>query len=216
MLLYANRTGDVRFQEWALKEYNETTNGGVNSSQPALWDLESNLYWRDHTYISQRNTDGSKIFWGRGNGWAIGAMALAHRATADPSLQEEFSGRLKAMAQALLPLQQSDGFWRANLLFPTDPKCPNPETTSTSFFTFGMAYGINSGILDSATYLPVVTKAWAALSSTALKPSGLVGWCQPAGAGPNPATSNSTSDFCVGAFLLAGSETYRVASKFLT
>jgi hypothetical protein len=34
-----------------------------------------------------------------------------------------------------------------------------------------------------------------------------LGWCQPGGASPNgEASFNSTSDFCVGAFLLGGSE----------
>ena len=215
MLLMANRTGDARFEAMALQQYHCTSSGGPNAtSQPGLWDPASNLYWRDHTYIAQRNSDGSKVFWGRGNGWASAALALAHRALPPSAAAErsELATRLSAMAQALRPLQQADGMWRANLLFPTMPGVSNPETTSSSFFTFALTYGINAGILDAATYLPVVTRAWAALSTLALHPSGLVGWCQPVGGGPAPATNVSTSDFCVGAFLMAGSQVYLAAS----
>jgi unsaturated rhamnogalacturonyl hydrolase len=141
-------------------------------------------------------------------------LALAHRALPDSEVaaKADFAGRLRAMAGALAKVQGKDGMWRANLLFPSDPKCPNQESTSTGFFTFGLAYGVNAGILDKATYAPIVAAAWAGLAGISLQPSGLVGWCQPVGAGPAPATQNSTSEFCVGAFLLAGSEVYRAAS----
>jgi hypothetical protein len=33
-------------------------------------------------------------------------------------------------------------------------------------------------------------------------------YCQPIGAGPQPATAGDTSDFCVGLFLLAAREVY--------
>ena len=37
---------------------------------------------------------------------------------------------------------------------------------------------------------------------------GLHRYCQPIGAGPQPATAGDTSDFCVGLFLLAAREVY--------
>ena len=134
MILYGNRTGDARFTEAGLQQYRYTTLGGPNAtSQPGLWDPASNLYWRDHTYIAQRNSDGTKVFWGRGNGWAAGALALAHRAlpASDTANRGELAARLLAMLTALKPLQQADGMWRANLLFPTMPGVSNPESTSS-------------------------------------------------------------------------------------
>jgi unsaturated rhamnogalacturonyl hydrolase len=91
------------------------------------------------------------------------------------------------------------------------PACS--ETTSSSCFTYGLAYGINAGILPAADFTPVVAAAWAGLTSIALQPNGLVGWCQPPGGGPGPAEQNSTSDFCVGQFLLAGSEVLTLAQQ---
>lgn len=201
MIKYANRTGDVRFLDTAFQEYKETTYGGSNiTSQPGLWDPASNLYWRDHTFIKSRNTDGSKVFWARGNGWAAGAMALSLEAlegqtTTSSPAKAEFTLRLQHLAQGLAGAQGSDGLWRANLLDQSNP--PNPESTGSNFFTFAMAYGVRTGILDRATYLPVVEKAWVGLSTISLQPNGLVGWCQPVGGSPEPATQLDTSDFCV-------------------
>jgi rhamnogalacturonyl hydrolase YesR len=133
MLLYANRTSDVRFHDSALAQYSALTHGGSNTTaNPGLWDPASNLYWRDSTYINKRNSDGTKVFWGRGNGWAFAALALAHRALPPTDVaRAEIGARLVAMAGALRPLQQADGMWRANLLFPTMPGATNPESTSS-------------------------------------------------------------------------------------
>jgi len=69
----------------------------------------------------------------------------------------------------------------------------------------GIAWGINNGVLDRATFLPVVQKAWTGLVSV-IDTNGMVGWCQPVGAGPAAATATSTTPFGVGAWLLAASE----------
>eukprot|EP01043_Picozoa_sp_COSAG02_P125476 COSAG02_NODE_62637_length_265_cov_0.867470_1_plen_68_part_10 len=51
-----------------------------------------------------------------------------------------------------------------------------------------------------------MSKAWDWLTAVALHEDGRVGNCQPGGGQPeNNFGSNSTSDFCVGQFLLASS-----------
>lgn len=90
---------------------------------------------------------------------------------------------------------------------------PPPETTGSSSFAYGIAYGINVGLLDRSTYLPVVEAAWNCLSGTALQKSGLFGYCQPVGGSPEHNVSpNSTSDFCVGLFTLAVTEVAKLAA----
>ena len=75
-----------------------------------------------------------------------------------------------------------------------------------------MAYGINAGLLDRPTYLPVVEKAFGFMYTTALQPSGLYGFCQPVGGSPeHNINAASTSDFCVGQFLLACSQVAKLA-----
>ena len=105
---------------------------------------------------------------------------------------------------------------RSRLLRPPfatlSPRRRNPETTGSSCYTFMMATAVKRGWLDAATFTPVIASAWSGLSTLALQPSGLVGFCQPADGQPHPALQNSTSDFCVGQFLLAGSAVYELVA----
>ena len=68
-------------------------------------------------------------------------------------------------------MQRSDGFWNVNLA--DSAHLPGPETSGTAFFTYGLAYGIRSG-LDRTTYLPVVARAWNGMVATAVRSDGLL------------------------------------------
>src|SRR5208337_566528 len=57
-----------------------------------------------------------------------------------------------------LAVQRPDGFWNVNLAYAND--YPGPESSGTACFTYGMAWGINRGYLDTNTYLPAVIKGW--------------------------------------------------------
>lgn len=59
---------------------------------------------------------------------------------------------------------------------------------------------------------PLPPRAWNGLASTAVQSNGLLGYCQPAAGSPGNATATDTSDFCVGQFLLAGSEVYKMVA----
>jgi len=160
--------------------------------------------------VNVTDKNGDKVFWARGSGWVAAAIAqaLQHVPSTHP-YAVELAGRLRLMAAALAPLQGSDGFWRASL---TDAGLfPNPETTGTACFTYAIAWGINNGVLDAATYTPIAAAAWAGMSAVALQANGLVGYCQPPNGQPNGALPTDTSDFCVGQFLLAGSEVFKLA-----
>ena len=56
------------------------------------------------------------------------------------------------MAKKLLDIQTPNGHWAMSLL--GQDFYPTPETSGSSFFIFGLAYGINKGILDYKTYEP--------------------------------------------------------------
>ena len=81
-----------------------------------------------------------------------------------------------------------------------------------------MAWGIRKGFLDSATYKPIVAKAWNGMVATALRADSVLGYYQGSGNQPSsgqPVTLTSVpdfDDFGVGCFLLAGSEVYRLSS----
>jgi unsaturated rhamnogalacturonyl hydrolase len=112
------------------------------------------------------------------------------------------------MAAALVRVQGADGLWRSSLLDADED--PNPESTGTGMYTFGLAFGVRTGLLPRAAYLPAVQLGWQGLATISQQPSGMVGWCQPVGAAPGGTNATTTSDFCVGQFLLAGAEVIKL------
>ena len=87
---------------------------------------------------------------------------------------------------------------------------PGGEVSGTGFDCYAIAWGINNGILDKATYLPVVEKAWTGLNKC-VGEDGHVGWVQPIGADPRKDfTAESWEVYGSGAYLLAGSEVIKL------
>lgn len=198
--LYA-ATDDARYREFALTNWWRTSD--------YLYDREERLYFRDSKFFNQREANGRKIFWSRGNGWVMGGLvrSLQYLPTNDPErarLQTQF----KEMAAAVLQCQQPDGLWRASLLDPAS--FPMRETSGSGFFTYALAWGVNQGLLDRATYEPAIRRAWPALVEC-VTPQGRLTHVQPIGADPRQFNENATEIYGVGAFLLAGSEVYRLA-----
>jgi rhamnogalacturonyl hydrolase YesR len=167
-----------------------------------LWDANKHLWWRDGGYT------GKNIYWSRGNGWALAALArvLDVLPSTDPH-RAEYVQTMQQMAASLKTAQQSSGFWPVNLGDAT--QYPGPETSGTAFFTYGLSWGINHGVLDAATYAPVVTKAWKAMATTSVQANGSLGYVQGVGSEPGssqPVTAGSTAAYGVGGFLLAGNQ----------
>ena len=74
---------------------------------------------------------------------------------------------------------------------------------------YALAYGINNGLIDKTIYLPVVLNGWEALQK-AVSDDGKLGWVQPVAQDPMQTTKEMTDVYGVGAFLLAGSEVYKL------
>jgi rhamnogalacturonyl hydrolase YesR len=119
------------------------------------------------------------------------------------------------MSEALVPIQREDGFWNVSLHDPNN--FGGKETTGTSLFVYGMAWGVNNGILPAEKYKPVLVKAWNAMTKDAVHPNGFLGFVQ--GTGKEPKDGQPLSydkepnfeDYGLGCFLLAGSEVYKMA-----
>jgi unsaturated rhamnogalacturonyl hydrolase len=163
-----------------------------------LFDPATSLFWRDKNFLGQN------VYWSRGNGWVFAGLArLLQALPANAARRADYETLFRQLATKLQTLQASDGYWRSSL---TQPDLfPNPETSGTAFFCFGMAWGINNGLLDRATYLPTVTKAWNALVA-AVSADGRLGWVQVVAAKPGPTNMTDTNDYASGALLLAGGE----------
>lgn len=181
-----------------------------------LYDKEEHLYARDIRYKWNepgikviKEANGKKIFWSRGNGWVLGGLVrVLKELPADYPARDFYVQNYKEMVDRIVSLQQADGLWRASLLDPDS--YPGGEASGSGFYTYSIAWGINNGILDSETYMPVVEKAWIGLNGL-IQPDGHVGWCQPIGADPKKNFSaESWEVYGTGAFLLAGSEVIKL------
>ena len=178
-----------------------------------MYDEEAGLYYRDAKYVypKHKSVNGKKDFWARGDGWVLAALAKVLKDLPEnDAYRQEYMDRFLTMAKAVAACQQPEGYWTRSML--DAEHAPGPETSGTAFFTYGLLWGINNGYLDKATYAPVVMKAWNYLANVALQPDGSVGYVQPIGEKAIPGQVvdvNSTSNFGVGAFLLASCEMVR-------
>ncbi len=173
-----------------------------------LYDKEERMYYRDSTIFKLREANGKKVFWSRGNGWVLAGLArvIPLMPKNHPS-RERFVEQYRQMAARVAELQQSDGLWRASMLDPDS--YPMKETSGSGFFCFALTWGINYGILDRAKYEPVVVKTWNAMVDC-VTAEGKLTHVQPVGFTPKTFDADMTEVYGVGAFLLAGSEIYRL------
>jgi len=173
-----------------------------------LFDPEENLYYRDKNYIGKLSANGRKVFWARGNGWVMaGIVRVLQYLPKDHPSRNRYVELLQKMAEAVRKVQGTDGLWRPSLLDPLE--APSPESSSTGFFCYAMAWGMNNGILDRKVFSPTVQRAWSGLNS-AVNPDGKLGWVQPIGASPASVTIEMNQEYGSGAFLFAGSEIYKM------
>jgi rhamnogalacturonyl hydrolase YesR len=174
-----------------------------------LYDKDEHLFYRDKSFFGKRAGNGKKVFWTRGNGWAFAGLArtLTYISESYPD-RPKYITLFKEMAAKLASLQQPDGTWRPSLLDPDE--FPDSEMSGTALDCFAFAWGVDNGILDRDTYLPVAAKAWAALLASR-RPDGLIGYVQGVGAAPAPVVAAGTQLYATGAFLMAASELSRLA-----
>lgn len=181
-----------------------------------LYNPKDGLWWRDADFDPPyKEPNGEDCYWSRGNGWVIAALAkVLTIIPANEPHREQYVKDLKAMSEALVKVQRADGFWNVSLHDPTN--FGEKETSGTALFVYGMAYGVNSGILKKETYLPVIQKAWNALTKESLHDNGFLGFLQSTGKEPKdgqPLSYDKIPDFedyGLGCFLLAGSEIYKM------
>jgi rhamnogalacturonyl hydrolase YesR len=194
-------TNDRKYLDAMDKEWWKTTD--------LLYDTEEHLYYRDEIFLNKRTKNGKKIFWSRGNGWVFAGLArtLAYLPRDYPS-RARYVALFGDMAAKLASLQQADGTWRPSLLDAAE--FPYSETSGTALDCFAFAWGIDHGLLDRATYLPVAARAWAALMA-GLRPDGLPGYAQGVGKAPGAVTANGTQPYVTGAFVMAACELSKLA-----
>jgi unsaturated rhamnogalacturonyl hydrolase len=199
----SSATGDKKYIDFAGNMWFKTTD--------YLFDKDENLYYRDSRFFTQKEANGKKIFWSRGNGWVMGGLVrMLDNVPANYPERARFEELYRKMAEKIVTLQNSDGTWHAALLDPDS--YPVKETSGTGFYCYALAYGINHGLLPYDKYHKVVEKAWQALTSS-VHPDGKLGYVQQIGEKPEKVTDDDTEVYGIGAFLLAGSEVYKLMLK---
>lgn len=180
-----------------------------------LYNPTDGLWWRDKDFLPPyKEPNGKNCYWSRGNGWAVAALVrVLDVLPKSDSHYNEYLDDYKKMMNGIVPLQRNDGSWNVSLMDSTH--FGGKELTGTALFTYGMAWGINHGILDRKKFLPVAIKAWNALASC-VHDNGFLGYVQ--GTGKEPKDSQPVGydhvpdfeDFGLGCFLLAASEVYKL------
>jgi unsaturated rhamnogalacturonyl hydrolase len=195
-------TGDMKYISYLDEEFAKTSQ--------LLYDPQAHLYSRDATFIDKKEPNGQKMFWSRGEGWVMGGLArtLEFLPKDDPA-RAKYVLHLQQMAAAVAKIQAKDGLWSSGLL---DPAAYDnqPEISGSALMTFGMAWGINNGILDPKVYTPVVTRAWAGMLHH-IYADGRLGDIQQTGAAPSTFKPSASYNYGIGGFLLAGSEIHKMA-----
>lgn len=181
-----------------------------------LYNPVDHLWWRDKDFDPPyKEPNGEDCYWSRGNGWVLAALVRTMDFLPKKSkYRKEYLTTFKEMADALVKCRRDDGFWNVSLHDQSD--FGGKELTGTSLFVYGMAWGINNGVLNRKKYLPVVRKSWKALVEDCIHPDGFLGYVQ--GTGKQPSDSQPVGydnvpnfeDFGLGCFLLAGSEVYKL------
>lgn len=185
----------------------------VATSDSIMLDAETGLYFRDGKYVypAHKSYSGKKDFWARGDGWVLAGLA---KVLADvPSDWEHrlfFEEKFRRMAESVVASQQPEGYWTRSMLDPEH--APGPETSGTAFFTYGLLWGLNHGLLSSHRFEQAAERGWRYLRDVALQADGSVGYVQPIGEKAirgQVVDRKSTSSFGTGAWLLAACEYVR-------
>ena len=207
-------TGDDRYFEKAWAMYRSSRD------EQGLYNEKEGLWWRDSDFLPPyKEPNGEDCYWSRGNGWVVAALVrvLSDIPENEPH-RKTYIKDLKSMCDALKACQRQDGFWNVSLHDPDN--FGGRELTGTALFVYGMAWGVNNGILDADTYVPVIGKAWNAMVKDAVHENGFLGYVQGTGKEPKdgqPVTYDSVPDFedyGAGCFLLAGSEVYKLSAWY--
>ncbi|HTW79464.1 MAG TPA: glycoside hydrolase family 88 protein [Terracidiphilus sp.] len=190
-------THDTRYLDYLHKRWQETSN--------ALYDPKYHLYYRDKSWMAKKDRAGQPVFWSRGNGWVIGGLARAlEYMPKDYPDYGQFAKQMREMAGELASIQdRNDGLWHSDLLDPGD--YPQPEISGSALITFGLAWGVNHGVLDRSTYTPVIARAWRGMVNE-IYADGRLGNIQQTDGKPDYYLPASSYNFGVGGFLLAAEQ----------
>ena len=207
---YAKLTGERKYLDYAMRSYRWTR----DTLAAGLFNKKEGLWWRDKDYVPPyKESDGNNCYWSRGNGWVYAALVrVMQTLPKGDKAYKELKKDFLLMSKALVKCQREDGLWNVSLVSPVT--YGGPEMTGTALFLYGMAWGVNNGLLKEKDYAATMDKAWQALASC-VHDNGFIGYNQGTGKDPSagqPVTFTSMPDFedyGTGCFLLGAVEYWK-------
>jgi len=151
-------TGETRYFDDAARQ--------VIGMSARLFNSENGLF--DHSWFADMEDD-ARFYWGRGDGWAM--MAMAELLSVMPDSHPHRAKVLEIFrrsARGAVETQGGTGLWH-QLLDKTDSYL---ETSASAMFTFAIARGVNRGWLPTS-YAPVAQSGWRALEGR-IRPDGRI------------------------------------------
>ncbi|WP_298468903.1 glycoside hydrolase family 88 protein [uncultured Erythrobacter sp.] len=191
--------GDEAYADYAHAEFQVATE--------LLFDPDVSLYYRDSRFFDRRGNDGEKLFWSRGNGWVYGGLVnILRTMSQDDARRDYYVSLFRKMSDRLIAIQAPNGMWRASLLASS---ATPPETSGTGFFVYGLAWGLNEGLLEGEQYASAVDAGWTALTEN-IDSEGRLGYVQQVGDRPEGVQPDDHQLYGTGAFLLAAGQILRL------
>ena len=142
-------TGERRYFDDATRQVIQFSERLLNPS--------TGLY--DHAWFQNTAYD-PRFYWGRGDGWAL--MAMAELLSVMPETHPERARVLdlfQRAVQGVAAVQGGNGMWHQLL----DKPDSYLETSASAMFTFAIARGVNRGWL-SPVYAPIAQTGWQAVA----------------------------------------------------
>ena len=135
-----------------------------------LQNPSTGLY--DHAWFENTAYD-PKFYWGRGDGWALMAMAeLLTVMPEDHPSRPQVLDTFQRAAQGIAAVESGNGMWHQLL----DKPDSYLETSASAMFTFAIARGVNRGWLSPA-YAPIAQTGWQAIAKRVREDGRIDGIC---------------------------------------
>jgi rhamnogalacturonyl hydrolase YesR len=128
----------------------------------------------------------------------------------DDAQLSQYQNLFVQMSKTLLKYQNDDGSWPSSLLEAGSDA--HSETSATALLAFGLAWGVNTGLLERTAFMPAITRAWASIVDN-IHSDGKVGYVQQVAYAPGSASKDDAQLYGSGAVLLAAAELHRLALK---
>ena len=196
-------TGNPVYLDFCYSEYKTTTD--------SLYDPQKHLFYRDLRLVNDRDHKQEKVFWGRGNGWVYASLVLMLETVPSNHESYEFYLQLfRQMTRSIIQTQDKTGAWHSSLF---DPETfSQPENSASGFFVYGLAFGINKGLLTDKEAKSALRKGWKSLQRY-VNQNGKLGFVQPIGHEPLQLNEEMTMPYGAGAYLLAAAEMTKLLKK---